>query len=93
MCSQWQFALIPVVSSSSMTYANVVSIPTEKYNIHGIHHLTERYLPSYYVVDASLQKSKLQKAKAESKSELALPPDKTTIVLIWASKRFLTVGF
>jgi hypothetical protein len=37
-CSQWQIALIHVVSSSGMTYANVVSIPAEKYNIYGIHH-------------------------------------------------------
>jgi hypothetical protein len=58
-----------------------------------MHHPMERYRPSYLVVGASLQKSKLHKVKAESKSELALPPDKTTIVLIWASKCFLTVGF
>jgi hypothetical protein len=76
-----------------MTYVNVVSVHAEKHNIHDIHHLIERYLPSYLVIGAWLQKSKLQKVKAESKSQLALPPDKTTIVLIWASKRFLTVGF
>jgi hypothetical protein len=29
--SRWQFALIPVVSSNSMTYTNVVSVPAEKY--------------------------------------------------------------
>jgi hypothetical protein len=73
-----------------MTYANVVSVPTEKYNIYDIHHPMERYLPSYLVVGASLQKSKLQKVNAKSKSQLALPRDKTTIVPIWASKCFLT---
>jgi hypothetical protein len=62
--SQWQFALIPIVSSSGMTYANMISVPAEKHNIHGIHHPTEGYLPSYLVVGASLQKSKLQKVKA-----------------------------
>jgi hypothetical protein len=35
------------------------------------HHLTGGYLPSYLVVDASLQESKLQKVKVESKSLLA----------------------
>jgi hypothetical protein len=30
--SQWQFALIPVVSSSGMTHANVVSVPAEEHN-------------------------------------------------------------
>jgi hypothetical protein len=30
--NQWQIALIPVVSSSGMTYANVVSVPAEKHN-------------------------------------------------------------
>jgi hypothetical protein len=34
--SQWQIALIPVVSSSDITYANVVSILTEEHN---------RYMP------------------------------------------------
>jgi hypothetical protein len=93
MYNRWQFALTPMVSSSDMTYENVVSVPVEKHNIHDIHHPMERYLPSYLGVCASLQESKLQKVKVESKSQLALPPDKTTIVLIWASKRFLTVGF
>jgi hypothetical protein len=32
MHSQWQSALIHVVSSSGMTYANVVSVPTEEHN-------------------------------------------------------------
>jgi hypothetical protein len=44
------------------------------------HHLVGGYLPSYLFIGASLQKSKLQKVKAESKSRL--PPVKTTIVLI-----------
>jgi hypothetical protein len=30
--SRWQFVPIPVVSSSGMTYANVVSIPAEEHN-------------------------------------------------------------
>jgi hypothetical protein len=30
--SQWQFVLIPVVSSNDTTYENVVSIPAEKHN-------------------------------------------------------------
>jgi hypothetical protein len=71
----------------------MVSVPAEEHNIHDIHHQTERNLTSYLVVGASLHKSKLQKVKAESKSQLALPPNKTTIVFIWASKHFLTVGF
>jgi hypothetical protein len=32
MHSQWQIALIPVVSCSSMTYTIMVSIPIEKHN-------------------------------------------------------------
>jgi hypothetical protein len=40
-------ALIPVVSSSGMTYANVVSVPAKKaqyaYNIH--HHLSPKWHP------------------------------------------------
>jgi hypothetical protein len=32
--SQWQIALIPVVSSNGMTYASVLSIPAEEHNIH-----------------------------------------------------------
>jgi hypothetical protein len=71
----------------------MVNVPIEKHNIHDIYIPMERYLPSYLVVGASLQKSKLQKVKAESKSQLTLPPDKTTIALIWVSKCFLTVGF
>jgi hypothetical protein len=31
-CNRWQFTLIPVVSSSGMTYANVVSVPAEEHN-------------------------------------------------------------
>jgi hypothetical protein len=46
----------------------VVSVPTKKHNIHDIHHLNERYLPSYLVIGASLQKSKLHKLRAERKS-------------------------
>jgi hypothetical protein len=30
--SLWQIALIPIVSSSGMTYANVISVPAEKHN-------------------------------------------------------------
>jgi hypothetical protein len=30
--SRWQIALIPVVSSNSMTYANMVSVPAEEHN-------------------------------------------------------------
>jgi hypothetical protein len=30
--SQWQITFIPVVSSSGMTYANVVSVPAEEHN-------------------------------------------------------------
>jgi hypothetical protein len=44
------------------------------------HHPVGGYLPSYLFIGASLQKSKLQKVKTESKSRL--PPVKTTIVLI-----------
>jgi hypothetical protein len=33
-CSQWQIALIHVVSSTGMTYANMVSVSVEKDNIH-----------------------------------------------------------
>jgi hypothetical protein len=60
-CSRWQLALIPVVSSSGMTYTNVASIPTEVHNVHDIHHPTERYLPSYLVIGASLQKVNCRK--------------------------------
>jgi hypothetical protein len=43
--SRWQIALIPVVSSSGMTYANVGSVPTEKHNIYDIHyHLSPTHL-------------------------------------------------
>jgi hypothetical protein len=66
--NRWHIALNPVVSSNSMTYTNVVSVPTKKHNIHDIHHLNERYLPSYLVIGASLQKSKLHKLRAERKS-------------------------
>jgi hypothetical protein len=68
MCNWWQFTLIPVVSSSGMTYANVFSVPAQEYNIHDIHHPTERYLPSYLFVGASFQKCKLHKVIAENKS-------------------------
>jgi hypothetical protein len=34
MYNRWQNTLIPMVSSSGMTYANVVSIPAEKSQIH-----------------------------------------------------------
>jgi hypothetical protein len=37
--------------------------------------------------------SKLHKVKAESKFLISLPPVKTTIVRIWASKRILTMVF
>jgi hypothetical protein len=30
--NEWQITLIPVVSSSGMTYSNVVSIPAKKHN-------------------------------------------------------------
>jgi hypothetical protein len=36
--NRWQFTLIPVVSSSGMTYANVVSVPTEKHNRYRYNH-------------------------------------------------------
>jgi hypothetical protein len=36
--SRWQIALIPMVSSSGMTYTNVVSVPAEKHNIYDIYH-------------------------------------------------------
>jgi hypothetical protein len=55
-CSRWQFALISIVSSSGMTYINVVSIHAEVHNIYDIHHPIERYLPYYLVVGVSLQK-------------------------------------
>jgi hypothetical protein len=32
-CRWWQIALIPLVSSSGMTFANMVSVPTEEHNI------------------------------------------------------------
>jgi hypothetical protein len=32
MYNQWQIALVHEVSSSGMTYANVVSIPVEEHN-------------------------------------------------------------
>jgi hypothetical protein len=51
-------------------------------------------LPSYLVVGVSLQKIKLQKVKAESKSLLACHLLRcTTIVFIRASKCILTIGF
>jgi hypothetical protein len=30
--SRWQIALIPIVSSSGMTYRNMVSVPAEEHN-------------------------------------------------------------
>jgi hypothetical protein len=44
MHSQWQFTLIPVVSSSGMTYTNMVSVPAEEHNRY-ITYITT-YLPS-----------------------------------------------
>jgi hypothetical protein len=148
----WENTLIPVVSSTGITYANVVSVPTEENNkymtcittylpsgthafnaarttlhtlrecihimrkrpqdipmfqrprctvvnsrtidtqpllqdrdcpqsslilrgrVQDSHHPVGGYLPSYLVVGASLQESKLQKVKAESKSLLAYHP-------------------
>jgi predicted carbohydrate-binding protein with CBM5 and CBM33 domain len=44
--SRWQFTLISVVSSNETTYENVVSVPTEKYNIYKIHHyLSPKWCP------------------------------------------------
>jgi hypothetical protein len=37
MYSQWQIVLIPVVSSSGMTYRNVVSVPREEHNRYMTH--------------------------------------------------------
>jgi hypothetical protein len=55
-------------------------------------HLPVRgYLPFYFIVGASLQNSKLHKVKVKSKTQLVC--HKTTIVLMWSSKRFLIVGF
>jgi hypothetical protein len=55
------------------------------------HHPTEEYLPSYPVVGASLQNSKLHKINIESKTGLAC--HLLRLVLIWASKRILTTVF
>jgi hypothetical protein len=47
MCSQWQFTLIPMVSSNETTYTIVVSVPAENttdiYHIH--HHLSPKWHP------------------------------------------------
>jgi hypothetical protein len=43
--NRWQIALIPVVSSSGMTYTHVVSVPTEKLNRHIFTYITT-YPPS-----------------------------------------------
>jgi hypothetical protein len=74
MYNQWQLVLIPVVSSSGMTYAIMVSVPAEEHNrdspqaslilrvwVRDSHHSTGGNLPSYFFVGESLQKSKLQK--------------------------------
>jgi hypothetical protein len=46
MYSRWQIALVPVVSSSGMTYANMVSVPAKKHNIYDIHHhLSPKWRP------------------------------------------------
>jgi hypothetical protein len=42
--NRWKIALIRMVSSSGMTYANVVCISAEKHNIHVTYNTT--YLPS-----------------------------------------------
>jgi hypothetical protein len=55
------------------------------------HHPAEEYLPSYPVVGASLQNSKLHKINIESKTGLAC--HLLRLVLIWASKRILTTVF
>jgi hypothetical protein len=43
--SQWQIALIPVVSCSSMPYANMISLPTEEHNRYIFTYITT-YPPS-----------------------------------------------
>jgi hypothetical protein len=46
MYSRWQITLIPMVSSSRMTYTNVVSLPVDKHNIYDIHHhLSPKWSP------------------------------------------------
>jgi hypothetical protein len=51
--SRWQFTLIPVVSSSDMTYANVVSIPVE--NTTDIYNHTSPLIPQVAPVRLMLQ--------------------------------------
>jgi hypothetical protein len=56
------------------------------------HHSVGGYLPSYLGIGALLHKVNCKK-EIQQVNPFSLSPVKTTIVIIWALKRILTVGF